>query len=584
MPVKLNTQMPKMRLLDSLPSAFNKMIMAASLGCLCILLSTQAVGAAANKPSVYAVASAHPLATQAGLRILAAGGNAFDAAVATGMTLAVVEPYSSGLGGGGFWLLYRADDQQERMIDGRERAPLAAHAAMYLDDAGKVIPGLSLNGALAAAIPGMPAASAYLAKHYGRLPLAVSLSDAIHWAEHGIAVDQKMIAMLRLRKEVLLQSAAARRLFLPNGKIPELGYNIRQTDLAQTLRQIAKHGHQGFYQGQVAEKMLAAMKAAGGIWHLDDLLNYQVVERQAVRFSYRGAQLSSASLPSSGGIVLAIFFQTIQHFDWQRMSSAERIHHWVEGMRYAYYNRATQLGDMDFHNVPIKKLLSPLYGKQLAARIDGQRATASTQLDSTQQTPPPAGRDTSHFSILDKEGNRVAATLSINYPFGSGFVAAGSGIIMNNEMDDFAIKPGVANVYGLVGNEINAIAPGKRMLSSMSPTFVDDGQRLAIVGTPGGSRIISMVALAIEAFLDGEQADDIVSQKRYHHQYLPDRIEYEDGALDDETIHALRAKGHRLHALKNNYGNMQIIVWDYQNNTVQAAADPRGLGQAASSP
>ncbi len=523
-----------------------------------------------------AVVSAHPAATRAGMEILQAGGNAFDAAVAVSAALAVVEPYSSGLGGGGFWLLHRADDGFEVMIDGRETAPLAAHRDMYLDERGDPVKNASIDGPLAAGIPGEPAALVYLSEHYGRLPLKTSLQPAIHLAENGFRVDEHFRRMAAFRLNALRASPAAATQFLLKNEVPRVGHLIRQPALAQTLRALAREGKSGFYAGEIARRLVADVRRHGGIWTLRDLQQYRVKEREPMVGKYHGWRVVSAALPSSGGVLLLEMLNMLAMKDLQAMSEADRVHFLVEVMRRAYADRARWLGDADFVDMPLKKLLSTAYARKLVAGIDMKKATPGSSLPSVRAE----GQDTTHFSILDSHGNRVAATLSINYPFGSGFVAEGTGVLLNDEMDDFSIKPGVANVYGLVGAQANAIAPGKRMLSSMSPTFVENHDHLAILGTPGGSRIITMVLLGLLEAVEGKSVTDWVSRPRFHHQYLPDVIQLEPGAFDEKLKAALKARGHRLDEKSRPWGNMQAIHWNRRNQMVQAASDPRGGGLA----
>lgn len=529
---------------------------------------------AAPTPRADAIATAHPLATEAGVLVLEAGGNAFDAAVAVSAALAVVEPYGSGIGGGGFWLLHRASDGYEVMIDGRERAPFAATADMYLDDNGDVIPGASIDGPLAAGIPGVPAALAHIAEQYGRLPLEASLRPAIILAREGFPVDAAYRRMAGFRKQALLASTAARAQLLVDGEPPPLGHRLRQPELADTLEAIAQTAAADFYSGATARRLVDAVRADGGIWTLDDLREYRIVERRPVVVQYRGNRVVSASLPSSGGILIAQMLMMLEQHPFEALVGADRVHLLVEVMRRAYADRARYLGDSDHVHVPLARLLSRGQAQRRAAQIDMRRATPST-------AAPVAvgeGQDTTHFSILDREGNRVAATLSVNYPFGSGYVAPGTGVLLNDEMDDFSAKPGVANAYGLVGNDANAIAPGKRMLSSMSPTFVDGHGRVTILGTPGGSRIISMVLLGLLDAVDGRPVDEIVGRGRFHHQYLPDRIDVEPGALDEAVLGELERRGHLLRRLTRRYGNMHAIGWDLRSGEVTAASDPRGIG------
>lgn len=532
----------------------------------------------ADAPYADAVASAHPLATEAGLQILKEGGNAFDAAVAVTAALAVVEPYSSGLGGGGFFLLHRARDNYETMLDAREKAPLSAQRALYLDEQGNVIPGLSVDGPLAAAIPGTPAALAHLAEHYGRLPLSQSLAPAIKLAEQGFPVDRLYRNLAEFRLKALQQSQAAAAIFLHDGQVPALCASLKQPDLANTLQTLARRGAPGFYAGPLAEKMVEQVRAAGGIWSSDDLANYQVLERAPVRGNYRGIRITSAAPPSSGGVALLTMLNILAGYDLQALPEAQRTHLIIEAMRRAYRDRAEFLGDPDYTKIDVAQLTHPFYGAGLRATINPTRATPSASLPGV--ATPPAGIHTTHFSVLDRAGNRVAATLTINFPFGSGFVVPGTGVLLNDEMDDFSAKPGTPNLYGLIGGEANAIAPGKRPLSSMTPTFLESERGVAILGTPGGSRIITMVLLATLDFADGLEPQAWVQRARFHHQFLPDTVEYEPRALAPATVTALAEMGHQLKALDDSYGNMQAILWERRTGTV-AVSDPRGIGKAA---
>ena len=548
------------------------------LAALC--LHSMAIAAPSNNK--VAIATAHPLATDAAYNTLKQGGNAFDAAITASAVLAVVEPYSSGLGGGGFWLIRREKDQHTVMIDGRETAPAKAHRDMYLNKENKVIKGLSINGALAAGIPGEPAALTYMAEHYGKLPLAISLAPAIQYARDGFRVDKIYHQMAGWRLKAIQQSPAAQQIFLRDNKVPEIGTLIKQADLANTLRLIASKGNAGFYEGEVAKKLVLGVQKAGGIWQLDDLKAYKIKVREPTISHYKGMTITSAALPSSGGLVLSEIFNMLAEYELKSLSETDRIHLITEVMRRAYRDRAEYMGDSDVVSVPIQKLSHPLYALGLTQSINLKQATPSTQLAPTWDDQH-AGTDTTHFSIRDAEGNQVAATLSINYPFGSGFIPEGTGVLLNDEMDDFAAKAGTPNVYGLVGAKANEIQPNKRMLSSMSPTFLDTKESAAIIGTPGGSRIISMVALGALAFKAGKSAENIVKLPRFHHQYLPDEIQFESGAFNSEQQTALQKKGHSLNN-KDSWGNMQLILYDKQNSTLTAASDPRGIGKAIVKP
>lgn len=537
------------------------------------LLPQQSVAAAG-------VASAHPLATEAGIRVLQQGGNAFDAAIAVTAALAVVEPAGSGLGGGGFWLLHDVATDKDIMLDGREKAPNAASRDMYLDEAGEVVAGSSVDGPLAAGIPGEPAALVWLSNLYGVLPLEQSLAPAIEYAEEGFAVGEHYHRLMQFRHDAILESPAATEIFLDNGQVPAVGWKLIQKDLANTLRALSDKGFDGFYRGQVAEALVRGAQEAGGVWTMEDLAQYRVKLRKPIQAEYGGMKLTSAALPSSGGLVMAIALNILSQFDIEDMDDTTATHLLVEAMRRAYRDRAEYMGDSDFVEVPVERLLEIDYAKSLSQSIDLKHATPSADLPSVTGAIAESN-NTTHFSVVDNAGNRVAATLSINYPFGSAFVAPGTGVLLNDEMDDFSAKPGVPNVYGLVGAEANAIEPGKRMLSSMSPTFLESDDRIAVLGTPGGSRIISMVLLGALAFNQGASAEEIVSRPRIHHQYLPDKIQYEPEALTPSEIVRLYVRGHPLEPRGRTWGNMHAVIVNKTNGKVTAASDPRGEGLAA---
>jgi len=534
-----------------------------------VLVATAQAG-----PGRVAVSSAHELATEAGLEIMAQGGNAFDAAVAVSAALGVVEPGSSGIGGGGFWLLHRAADDFSIMVDGRETAPLAATPDMYLDAEGRVDRDRATNGPISAGIPGAPAAWVHLAEHYGSLPLETLLAPAIRLAEEGFPVNRQYQMLLNLRAEVMQRWPETAGIFMPGGEIPEIGTIIRQPELAETLRSLAREGFDGFYRGRVAEALVEGARAEGGIWTLEDLASYRVIEREVIRTRYRGYELLTASPPSSGGIAIAQMLNIIQPFDLAALSRVERVHLLVEAMRRAYRDRALYLGDPDFVDIPTEMLLSPHYAAGLRTGIRLDRATPSAALAADPGLIP-EGDHTTHFSLIDADGNVVSGTLTINLAFGSGFVAPGTGVLLNNEMDDFSAAPGVPNEYGLIGFAANEIQPGKRMLSSMSPTIVKSDERVAVIGTPGGSRIITMVLLGILDFIDGNGPESWVSQPRFHHQYQPDEIEVERGWLTRAEIAALEALGHTVRVRVLPWGNMHAVMWDRRTDELEAAHDPR---------
>jgi gamma-glutamyltranspeptidase/glutathione hydrolase len=525
-----------------------------------------------------AIASAYPLASQAGQEILAAGGNAFDAAVAVSAALAVVEPSSSGLGGGGFYLLHRQSDGFETMVDAREKAPGAATRDMYLDKSGNEIPGGSTSGPLSSAIPGEPAAFEYLARKYGKLTLKQSLAPAIRLARDGFPLYARLQFALKYKRDVLVRSPDAAKAFLtPDGKVPEVGAIIKQPDLANTLEAMASQGAKGFYEGPVAANLVAGVRAGGGIWTLDDLKAYRVVERKPLVGEYHGARIVSAPPPSSGGIAVIDSLNILAGYELHAVNSATRKHLIIEAMRRAYRDRAIFLGDPDFIKMPLAQLASVDYAAGQRTSIRADKAMPSDMLPGIESEP--GGLQTTHFSVLDAAGNRVAATISVNLFFGNGYMPAKTGVLLNNTMDDFSTKPGKPNAFGLIGATANAIAPNKRSLSSMTPTFVDTGKGTMIIGSPGGSYIISMVLLGTLNYLDGMNAADVVKYPHYHHQYLPDEVEYEQGALNDGEIAALQAMGHKLKLSGRQWGNMQVVTWDFATGKVEAASDPRGEGE-----
>ena len=544
-------------------------IKAAAVFLLCI-----AVAPAAERRA--AVAAAHPAAVAAGLEMLAAGGNAFDAAVAVSAALAVVEPYASGLGGGGFWLLHHEADDRQWMLDGRERAPMAVDGTVYLDENGEVVPERSRNGPLSAAIPGVPRALARLSR-YGCLSFAQQLASAVRLAGNGFEVGERYRRLAAYRLEVLQSYPAAAEVFLLNNDVPPLGHRIIQQDLARTLEQLAADP-ESFYQGGLARRIVRGVRRAGGLWTLDDLRLYREKERQPIYGRYRNMRLVSAPPPSSGGIVLALALNVFNDLP-ESLTEHRPMHALIEAMRRAYRIRALYLGDPDYTDIPIREILSPETAQAMAADIRSDQATASADLPAV-PAPTLFGEDTTHFSIIDGDGNRVAATLSINLPFGSGFIVPGTGLLLNDEMDDFSVKEWSPNAYGLVGRGPNLVGPGKRPLSSMTPTFLehDDG-RIAVLGTPGGSRIISMVLLASLDFYSGAGPDSWVNLPRFHHQYLPDEVQFEQGGLTLGQQQELRRLGHALKEIPRRYGNMQVILQE-PSGVLSAAADPRGEGAA----
>ncbi len=509
------------------------------------------------------VAAARKEAAEAGVQILRQGGNAFDAAAATALALGVVEPGSSGIGGGGFFLLYIAKENRYVMLDARETSPkLAGHGEVYRTES-------SIDGPQSAGVPGLVAGVDRLATTYGKLGRKTITTPAIQLARQGFKVSLRLARMIGWRGKIF--NDAARRTFLKKE-----GEIIRQPALADTLARFAARGAADFYRGETAGRLVADMKRDGGLIRISDLAGYQAIEREPVQFNWQGFHIVSASLPSSGGMTLAHIFGQLREDNLKSLDTADRAHLLIEAMKRAYRDRNQNLGDADFVHVP-NDYLDPARLKKLRDSIDMQHATPADKLTGFAE-PIGGSVDTTHFSIIDKEGNMVAATLSINYGFGSGYMSPSTGILLNDEMDDFATRPGKPNAYGLVQGKANAVAPGKRMLSSMTPTFVIGPKRTFIVGTPGGSRIISMVLLASLGFmLDVTPPQTWVNAPRFHHQFLPDAVEYEKGAFAPDVSAELIKRGHHLKQIRN-YGNMQAIFWNRKTGALSGITDRRGEG------
>ena len=527
-----------------------------------------------TKPSGAAISSAHFLATQAGHEILAKGGNAFDAAIAVSSVLSVVEPISSGIGGGGFFLLHDAKTGRDIMIDARETAPASATAAAYLDAKGELDRDKAENGPMSAGIPGLPAGLVHLSKRYGRLPLSVSLAPAIRIARNGFDVYKRMAIQYAERKDVMERYDGTRKVYLADGDGPEVGEKLLQADLAHTLELLAAKGNDGFYRGETAQKILADVKKYGGDWNAADLRGYSVKERPPIRFEYRDWNIVTAPPPSSGGVVLAEILQMLEGWDLAKLDEAHRVHIVTEAMRRAYRDRSLYLGDPDFVKMPIARLTSDDYAAGLRASILPDKATPSAMLPGA--NPPLEGVNTTHFSIIDGDGNLVAATQTVNLSFGSGMVVDGAGFLLNNEMDDFALRPGTPNAFGVLGYDANAVAPGRRMLSSMTPTFMIGKDKISVLGGKGGSRIITMVLLGMLGIEQGQSSEQIVALPRFHHQYLPDTIFMEPNAVKTETLKTLEAMGHKVAVSKTPWTTlMHSVDWDIRSNTLNSGADPR---------
>lgn len=529
-------------------------------------------------PEAGMVASAHPLATEAGLKVLADGGNAFDAAVTVAAVLAVVEPFGSGIGGGGFWLLHEQEKHRSVFVDSREAAPGRSSESMYVRD-GQVDRERATNHPLAAGIPGTPAAFGHIQREYGSLPLARLLEPAIVLARDGFEVTSEYQDAVRARLEAL-QKWPTSSVFLQDGDVPQVGWRLVQTDLADTLSLMAQQGARAFYEQPFAGRLVDSVGANDGIWSLEDLESYKVIERDPIQFQYGEYTVTSAPLPSSGGLVLGSVFGQLTALDYERYDDQDKLHLWLEANRNAYHQRALRMGDADFTGDEALDLLLPRQAKAFVAGVSATEAGSSAELEAVDSGVN--GDQTTHFSILDGDGNRASVTLSINLYFGSGFVAKGTGVLLNNEMDDFSAKPGEPNAYGLVGSHANKIEPGKRPLSSMSPTFLERNDGVWILGTPGGSRIITMVGRGLLAAMGGYSPREIVALGRVHHQYLPDKVFVEKRGLSEAQMNDLRKRGHEVVSTERAYGDMQVIYWDKSSGSVVGASDRRGEGMASS--
>jgi gamma-glutamyltranspeptidase/glutathione hydrolase len=493
------------------------------------------------------VVSAQHLATRVGVDVLRAGGNAIDAAVAVGYALAVVYPAAGNLGGGGFMTLQLADGRSS-FIDFREKAPLGARADMFVGADGNVVPGLSTRGHLAVAVPGTVAGLELARAKYGSLSRRLLMSPAIRLADEGFVLEQGDVDMLAAASQDLRADPASAAIFLDRGEVFAPGARLVQKDLARTLQRIAEEGTRGFYQGTVGSALVASSQAGRGLITQADLDQYTARELRPVECDYRGYHVVSAPPPSSGGVVLCEMLNVLEGYplrDWG-FRAAQAVHVQIEAMRHAYVDRNNELGDPDFVNNPVQRLTDPAYAAQLRAAIDPARAADSRAL--RPGTPPHEGSNTTHYSIVDRFGNAVSVTYTLNEWFGTRITAAGTGVLLNNEMDDFTSKLGVPNLYGLVQGQANAIAPGKRPLSSMTPTIVSkNGQPVLVLGTPGGSRIITAVLHTLLNVIDyGMNIQEAVDAPRFHQQWLPESTNLEPFALSPDTQQILLGLGHRF--------------------------------------
>ena len=536
------------------------------------------------------VASVHELASQAGVEIMQKGGNAVDAAVATGFALAVVHPQAGNIGGGGF-LLLRSANGEAHFIDFRERAPDRATENMYLDAQGNVINKASTIGYLSIGVPGSVAGLAYAERKYGKLSLEKVMEPAIRLARNGFSLAWEDAQ--DLKDEELAKFPESRRIFQRDGNYYHPGELLKQPELARTLQRIAKNPDD-FYHGAMARQLAAAIEKGGGLVSADDLAKYEVKEREPIRGTYRGYDVISAPPPSSGGVALVEILNMLEGFDLAKLGnrSATTIHLTVEAFRRTFYDRAEFMGDPDYAKIPVPQLLDKRYAEAWRESIDPEHASDSKELKRpaifnelervahAAHAPVGEPQNTTHYSVVDSEGNAVAVTTTLNTTFGSRVTAGDLGFLLNDEMDDFTSKPGVPNVYGLIQGPANAIAPGKRPLSAMTPTIVaKDGKLFLVLGSPGGPTIITTVANILMGVVDfGLDIQEAVNAPRFHHQWLPDEIAVED-RLSPDTMNLLRSKGHKLE-IEHFWGDGECIMIDPKSGERLGASDGRNNGKA----
>jgi gamma-glutamyltranspeptidase/glutathione hydrolase len=531
------------------------------------------------------VAAQNLISSRIGAQVLADGGNAVDAAVAVSFALAVTLPRAGNIGGGGFMLVHDAESGKTIAIDYREIAPLGATRDMFLDEKGDADPNLSRRSHLAAGVPGTVAGFWRAHQDYGHLPWQRLLEPAIKLARDGIVVSHDLAKQLRRRQERNCRNEATCRYFYKaDGETYELGERLVQSDLADTLQLIADEGADAFYKGAIADMIAAEMKRGGGLVDMASLAAYAPVVREAIRSTYRGYEVVTMPPPSSGGVHVLQMLNVLSHFSIAEMGrgSADSIHVLAEVMRRAYADRSEHLGDPDFFDVPLEWLLSEKYGAELAASIDMQQATPSTEV--SPGTPPrPESEDTTHVSVMDSHGNVVASTYTLNGSYGSGISVPGAGFLLNNEMEDFVSKPGTPNMFGLLGGEANAVAALKRPLSSMTPVIVfADGEPWFATGSPGGARIITAVLQMIVNVIDhGMNIADASNWPRVHHQWFPDELEVETG-IGMDTIRLLEARGHTIEIKGSTGTGLQSAA--FRDGLFRGASDPRRPHAGAAAP
>ncbi len=527
------------------------------------------------------VVSASNLASKVGLQILKKGGNAVDAAVAVGFALAVTYPSAGNIGGGGFMVIHLKDGRN-LTIDYREKAPINSSSTLYLDQKGDVISEKIQEGVLSAGVPGSVAGLIYALEKYGMMKLADVIQPAINLAENGFPLEYRLAESMQSYFDFFRKYESSLKVFSKNGLPYHEGEIFKQPDLAFTLKQIRENGRDGFYKGKVAELVVEQCKKFGGIISLEDLEKYEPVERQPIIGSYRDHEVVSIGPPSASGIGLVQLLNVLENFnfDSSEWGSSSYIHKLVEAMKYVYADRSVHLGDEDFYPVPKDWLISKRYGKEIFSKITDE-AIPSENISAGNPKLYKESEETTHYSVYDGQGNAVSTTTTINSGYGSKVVVDGAGFLLNNEMDDFSVKPGFANQFGLVGSNANAIQPGKRMLSSMTPTIIlKDGFPYLIVGSPGGSTILTVVLQVILNCIDFKMdIQEAINQPRFHHQWLPDCIDYEEFGWTTDVKENLLKRGHKIGQVKS-LGRVEGILIDKKNNIIYGATDPRGFGSA----
>ncbi|MFK3976145.1 gamma-glutamyltransferase [Shewanella vesiculosa] len=527
------------------------------------------------------VSSQEALASKIGVDILKQGGNAVDAAVAVAYALAVTLPRAGNVGGGGFMLVHLAEQHKTIAIDYRETAPAKAHKDIFLDEQGNAVDKLSREHGLAVGVPGTVMGMELALTKYGTMSMEQVIKPAIKLAKDGILVTSDLSNSLAgLKSRITQWPSSAEVFYHADGSNYQVNELFKQPELAQSLSLIAEKGSKGFYQGETAEKIVSAVQNAGGVMSLTDLANYKVIERQPVRGQYRGYEVVSMPPPSSGGIHIIEMLNVLEQFPIDKLghNTADTLHLMAETMKYAYADRSKFLGDPDFVDVPVKQLINKEYAKSIASKISINKTTPSSEILPGKLAPYESDQ-TTHFSVIDKWGNAVANTYTLNFSYGSGLVAKGTGILLNNEMDDFSVKPGTPNGYGLIGGEANSVQGNKRPLSSMSPTIVmKDGKPFIVTGSPGGSRIINITLQIIMNVIDHSlNIAEATAAARIHHQWLPDFI-WVEHTLNKDTISLLEAKGHKV-KIQESIGSTQSIMMTEQG--LFGASDPRRAGSAA---